>query len=110
MGGFLYSLYAQLLVFWLPDGMPDALRAACKLLFPAAALLFAAAVAGIWVMPTKVLMAIVIGWLGAFLAAILCWVVGVRSDGQVRALTRQNADLYRRIPEDRRPPLLRHAR
>jgi len=39
----------------------------------------------------------------------LCWADAQRYDRDMRMLTRQNADLYHRIPEDDRPPVLREA-
>jgi hypothetical protein len=42
--------------------------------------------------------------------AAICWADAHRYDRDARALIRQNDDLYDRIPEDDRPPLLRSAR
>lgn len=46
----------------------------------------------------------------ALVIAGMCWAAAWIHDDQQEALIRQNADLWRRIPEGDRPPLLRHAR
>lgn len=91
----------------LPAGAPPQLRHGCRLMGLAAVPLWTLSIAAIWVHwdwrsvgVIRTLAAV------AIIGAIVCWAVSWLHDSQQRALTRLTGDLYRRIPEQDRPPLL----
>lgn len=103
----LWVLYSVMSGSWLGlGGAPPALRAACRVLAPLAAALLAASVAGIWLMPLRAHVAVLAGMVASIAALARCWAAGIASADGRRELTLLSADLYRRIPEDERPPLL----
>jgi len=100
----------RLSVFALPAGTPPGLRAAYRVLLPAAAALWGLSVAGIWEMPLIALIVIVAAASVTAICGFACWVLGIISaDGRCE-LIRLSADLYQRIPEGNRPPLVQSAR
>lgn len=95
----------------LPTGAPPQLRCGYRAAAGLTAPLWAMTIAGIW-MPWDdraqgVLRAAAAA---AIIIAAMCWAACWVHDGQVRSLIRQNGDLWRRIPEQDRPPLLESVR
>ena len=92
---------------WLPEGTPRPLLIACRALVTGTIILWSMTAPDIWTLWAPRAGAAVIAvvafmcWLGAFMWHRL---------GDLVELIRLSADLYRRIPEDRRPPLVRSAR
>lgn len=89
----------------LPDETPPGLRDAWHFLVPFSAVLWAAGVAGIFLWdPDPAAMSVIHdAAVSTIVLAGLCRATATRYDGDVRALIRQNDDLYDRIPEDQRP-------
>lgn len=89
----------------LPDETPPGLRDAWHFLVPFTAALWGAGIAGIFLWdPDPAAMSVIHD--AAVATVILaggCRLEAARHGGDIRLLTRQNADLYRRIPEDQRP-------
>lgn len=109
MGGIVNSVFQWFCMLSLPDGAPQALRAACRALFPLAGLLTAIVIAGGLLMPARAFYGALITWAVAVSALISCWAIAVGSADGRRELTLLCADLYRRIPEADRPDALRAA-
>lgn len=102
-----YLLRKSLSVFGLPSGAPSRLRVAWRVLAPLAAALWGLTVPSAWwAWRPPVMEVLGRAAVTVTIVAALCWFAGVLSADGRRDLIRQNADLYRRIPEDERPPTL----
>ena len=110
MGGFSHPLCRLFSMFLLPSATSRGLACAWHVLWPGALFLWAIAVIGCcrgwdWRSMSLIHDAAV----ATVILAGQCRHAARQYDEDVKALIRQNDDLYERIPEDLRPPLMRAA-
>lgn len=95
----------------LPPGAPPQLRRGCLAMSLAAVPLWGLTIAGIWLpWDWRAQGVIRAAAVTAAVIAGMCWGLCWLHDGQMRAVIRQNGDLYRRIPQEARPPRMVSAR
>jgi hypothetical protein len=111
ISSFVYSIVLRAWRIGLPAGTPPQLTTACRALVPVTAALWALEIAGIWWHWDARAAGVALGAAVATLVlAGMCWIAAIMSADGRHELIRLSADLYERIPEDRRPPLVRSAR
>ena len=99
-------VHGRIAVFRIPDSTPPQLKAAYRMLWPVAAALWPAAVAGIWDMPTRGLLVVLAGAVMASRFLFGCWSAAVKYDDDLRAVSLAAADALDRLPADQRRELL----
>jgi len=114
MGGFCHPLCRVLSITSrlasLPSASPPGLARAWHVLWPVTLLLWALAMVGcLENLDWRAMSLVHDAAVAAVVLAGQCRHAARRYDDDVRALIRQNDDLYERIPEGRRPPVLRVA-
>jgi len=101
------DVFRRLSNWAVPESAPRCLIRGFWLFAVLSAALWGLGIAGAWRNWDWRAMSIVLdAAVSVLILAGLCWADAQRYDRDMRMITRQNADLYRRIPEDDRPPVL----